>query len=441
MRMIDLVVSRGGRCLLVGGGVISHLADIPVKDWDIEVYGLTYQEIVDLLVREGYKPTLVGKSFGVITVEVEGLSIDFSLPRLDSRNGIGHKGFDVECNADLSPEEAARRRDLTINSMMLDLSTGELVDPYGGQKDLAEGRIRATDPSTFVEDPLRVLRVMQLVARKGKFVESSTVELCRSMVGEFPDLPKERVFEEFNKLLMKPEKPSIGLKFLKDSGWIRWFPELEGMVDCPQNPEYHPEGDVWVHTLMVVDNAARARKEVDEEWRRAFMYAALLHDVGKPSTLDDDLSCKGHDKAGEPLARAFMERLTNQEDLIKKVEALVGAHMRPGQLIQGKAGLGAWKRLHNLVPLEVAGYLSKCDSCGRTGWDWKAPHPPSEACFELAKEFGQEPIAPALMGRHLVERGMKPGPIFGRILKVAYEYQLDTGETDLDVLFSVGKEA
>lgn len=425
LKLVTEIHNLGGKCLLVGGAVIDSILGLEIKDWDIEIHGLSLEDIETFLWSHNIKCDLVGKAFGIIKCKLDDLEVDLSIPRKENKIGVGHKDFQVELDHTMTPKEAARRRDLTINSMYKDLYTEELVDPFGGYKDLMNGRIKATDPDTFIEDPLRVLRIMQLLPRKAKFVEESTLWLCRNMVHEFIHLPKERVFEEFNKLLLKASKPSVGLQFLRDSFWLVHFPELYTLIGCEQNPEWHPEGDVWNHTLMVVDNAAKIRDLIPEEDRLAFMYGALLHDVGKVVTTDVNLRSPGHANKGVFVARRFMERLTNNVDLIEKVCNLVEFHMHPGDLHRGNGKRSSWKRLHNNSNLNLLGWLSKCDSSGRTGRSLDDPHPPSELCWSFLEEFGEEPIPALVMGRDLIELGLKPGPEFGIILSKLYEFQLE----------------
>lgn len=422
---VEKVGLMGGTCMLVGGAVIDSIQGGEPKDWDIEVYGLDQTEIEGILKGMRARFDAVGKSFGVLKTRLGGVEVDISLPRKDSKVGAGHRGFLVETDPFLDPQEAARRRDLTINSMGINLHTMELVDHFGGLQDLEEGILRATDPETFIEDPLRVLRVMQLLARKGKTVDHETIRFCKVIQHEFQSLPKERIFEEFNKLLLKSEKPSMGLRFLYDCFWITHFPELLDLVGCKQNPEWHPEGDVWQHTLLVIDNAAALRDFLPEELRLTFMYAALLHDIGKPSTTLSDLTSHGHDEAGAILAETFMRRITDETKLIEDVCALVRLHMRPGQLYRGIAGPSAWKRLSNEFRLDVLGYLCKADSAGRTGRSLQDEHHPSELCFLWASAIGTKKIEPLVKGRDLIEMGLTPGPEFGPILEEAYELQME----------------
>ncbi|MFI1770646.1 CCA tRNA nucleotidyltransferase [Thalassobellus citreus] len=420
------IKEQGGNAMLIGGAVIDSINCLPIKDIDIEVYGLSYNKLVVLIETLNMPCNLVGKSFGVIKTTINNFEIDISVPRRENKIGIGHKGFEIVLNEKMTPLEAGKRRDLTINSMYQDLHNGTIVDPYDGLEDLEKGIIRATNEKTFIEDPLRVLRIMQLLPRKGKKVAKETMELCRSMVDSFSELPKERIFVEWEKLLLKADKPAIGLEFLKSSGWLIHFPELNDLIGCLQNPKWHPEGDVWNHTCMVLDNAAKLRKLIPKEWRLAYMFGALLHDVGKPSTTTPDLKSYGHDIAGIEISERFLNRITNDKKLINNVTTIVGLHMRPGQLYNSQAKEVAWKRLHNKCRLDVLGWQSKADSAGRTGRNiFLDTHKVSEKCFELFEKFGEQKIQPLVLGRDLIDLGLKPSEAFKKILDECYEKQLE----------------
>ena len=433
------IQSAGGTAMLIGGAVIDAIHDRPIKDWDIEVYHLDLKQLEDILINLGSKADTVGKSFGVIKtrMEIDGemVEVDLSIPRTENKNGVGHKDFQISLDPNMSPKEAGRRRDLTINSMYKNLHTGAIVDPFDGFKDLKNGLLRVTNEATFVEDPLRVLRIMQLLPRKGKTVESKTIALCRSMVDDFKYLPKERVFEEFSKLLLKADKPSMGLEFLRDCGWIVHFPELKNLDGCPQNPVWHPEGDVWVHTMMVVDNAAQLRKQVPEEWRLAYMFGALLHDIGKPdTTVLPECTAHGHDRVGAEMSIGFMNRMTDDKRLTERVEQIVRYHMRPGQLFRSKARSPAWRRLHNKLRLDILGWMFKADSAGRTGRSIEDENLGSEKCFAYFKKLGDRRIPPIVLGRDLIDRGIKPGPAFKAILAKAYELQMEGMDNVTEIL-------
>ena len=255
LSIAEAVLAAGGEAYLVGGWVRDYLLGIPCGDYDIEVYRLNMDQLQALLKVYG-KPNLVGKAFGVLTMTIEGLTYDFSLPRLESKIGIGHKGFTIQSNPDLDFATASLRRDFTVNAMGIRLPGMELVDCHQGQRDLRERRLRHVSPA-FSEDPLRALRAIQFAARFEMDIHPSTQKLCAEQPLE--DLPKERIFPEFRKLFLQSQRPSIGLEWLRRLGLLRYFPELQALVGVPQEQEWHPEGDVWTHTLMVVDQAARLR--------------------------------------------------------------------------------------------------------------------------------------------------------------------------------------
>jgi tRNA nucleotidyltransferase (CCA-adding enzyme) len=263
------------------------------------------------------------------------------------------------------------------------------------------------------------------------------------------------VHEEFRKLLLKAPAPSVGLEFLRESGWLCHFPELANLIDCGQHPEWHPEGDVWVHSLHTVDSAAwvRDNESLPEGWLEAFMFATMCHDVGKPSTTvfpqmvaaglfpkEREWTAWGHDRAGMPVVESFLRRMTANKDLIEKVTSVVGEHMQPWNLFQGEARKPSWKRLHNRLRLDVLGWMCKCDSCGGPHVHIGDPdfeHQTSQMCWDHFSEFGCDPIEPVLMGRHLIQAGVKPGPMFTPALQAAFEAQMDNEDLDVDDLLTV----
>ena len=432
------LVNAGGKAFLVGGAVLGAIQGRDVKDWDVEVCGIALDTLIDILNRHG-NANYVGKCFGVVKLSTPGYEYDFNLPRRETKTGQGHKDFDMEFDPTLTPFEAAERRDLTINSMFYDLSTGILNDPFGGLEDLNHGVLRHTSEK-FKEDPLRVLRIMQLLPRKGKTVAPDTIALSKSMIDEHCHLPNERLLEEWVKLLMKAQRPSLGLNFLVDCGWIVHYPELEVLQTTMQKPDWHPEGGVWNHLMLVMDNAAALREYVPEEWRRGYMFGMLLHDVGKAVTTTEDLKSPGHDIAGVPIAKKFMERLTDEVELNSQVAKIVQYHMQPGDFARGEAKESAWKRLHNRVRLDVMAYVSKADGLGKLGRSIEDRHDPSRLALQYFEMFGENPIPPVLMGRHLIARGYIPGPHIGIILRRAYDLQIEHGIQNTDELLSLATQ-
>ena len=426
--LASIFSSNGGRLLLVGGTVRDLLLGKPPAELDAEVSGLELNVVADLL-APAFRAEQVGKSFGVL--KVKGKPIEISLPRTETKSGKGHKGFSVEIAPHLPFEEASARRDFTVNAMGLDPMNGELFDPHGGRKDLENGILRHVGPA-FAEDPLRVMRGMQFVARFELAPTTETIELCRSISIE--GLPPERLFGEWKKLILKGRKPSAGLNFLKDVEWLKYFPELEALVGCEQDPEWHPEGDVWVHTLHCMD--AFAKKRTGDEWEDLVVgLAVLCHDLGKPSTThraeDGRLRSPKHEPEGDGPTRAFLARLTNQTDLIEQVVPLVRRHLAPRVFHNDKAGDGAIRRLARQVKrIDRLVRVAEADLAGRP--PRKDEFPEGPWLLEKAEELkvrDSEP-KPIVLGRHLVERGMEPGPSFGPLLEECFEAQLDGAFAD-----------
>lgn len=430
-----IVRKRNGRALLVGGYVRDRLFGKESKDYDIEVYGLSGAELRVLLEGLG-RVNAVGEQFTVYKFRPQEHSdeeIDVSLPRRESKTGVGHRGFTIQGDPSMSFEEATRRRDFTMNAMMLDPLTGEVIDPQGGQQDIEARILRIVHPETFVEDSLRVLRAAQFVARFGLTIEPKTMKLCRSI--RLNDLPSERIWGELEKLLLKSSRPSLGLAALNELGVIdQLFPELAALRGCPQEPEFHPEGDVWIHTLMCVDEAAQLIRDLPQEKQITVMLGILAHDFGKPGTtevLDGRIRSFGHDDAGVPLAEVFLDRLgvytMNGYPVREQVLALVREHLRPGLFYKSspQVGDGAFRRLVRKVDPDLLYRVAKADSLGRL-----PPVNTSEAqewflarIRELDLEKG--PPEALLMGRHVLSLGIKPGPRVGEIIKAVYELQLE----------------
>ena len=455
----------GGRALVVGGWVRDHLLGVRSKDVDIEVSGLDAARLESLLAGFG-SVHAVGRAFGVF--RVAGIDVDLSLPRRDSKRGPGHRGFDVAPDPSLGFAEAARRRDLTVNSIGLDPLTGEVLDPHGGRRDLERRVLRATDPERFPEDPLRGLRVVQLAARLEMAPDEELVALCRAL--DLGELSGERVFDEFAKLLLRAAKPSIGFRILEDTGQLRFFPELDALRGVPQDPEWHPEGDVWVHTLMVLDAAASLRsggtapgaQEPDRsahppaaappaEERTsspgggredlALMLGALCHDLGKPATterIDGRIRSYRHDVAGVAPTRALLGRMRVPGALVDRVAALVEHHLAPALFVRNAATAKGYRRLARKleragVGIELLVRVARADHLGRTTADALAGRfDAGDAFLAAARAHSVEHAAPrdAVLGRHLVARGMTPGPGFAPILERCREIQDETGWTD-----------
>lgn len=442
LKLANAVRSAGGRALLVGGCVRDELMGRQPKDWDLEVYGVEPALLRDLLAQFG-KVNAVGEAF---TVYKLGPHLDVSLPRRERKSGRGHRGFIIEGEPSMTIREAASRRDFTINAILQDPLSAEIIDPFDGRADIGARTLRAVLRATFPEDSLRVLRAAQFAARFGFQIEPETVELCRSI--DLSDLPAERVWGEIEKMLLRAQRPSFGLEWLLKLGVLdQLFPEIKALVDVPQEPEWHPEGDVFVHTCLTLDRARELIEELPYPKQVTVMLAALAHDFGKPSTtafVDGRTRSREHEEAGVAPTERFLDRLNihtlDGYEVRRQVIALVRDHLKPGEFYKKReqVGNGAFRRLARKCELDLLYRVAKADSLGRNA-EWV----PREKWFDAeaqewfiarARELEVESQAPKpiLLGRHLLALGLKPGPRVGEIAKAIYEMQLDGRVTTLE---------
>jgi tRNA nucleotidyltransferase (CCA-adding enzyme) len=403
------------------------------KDIDIEVFGIAEDRLPSLLAPFG-RVEAVGSSFPVYKVVVatgDTAEIDVALPRRESKHGRGHRGFEVRGDPSMSIAEAARRRDFTINAIAWDPLTGEYDDPVNGRADLERRLLRAVDLTTFGDDSLRVLRAVQFAARFELTLDEATAALCRRI--PLDDLPAERIWGEIEKLLLQAARPSLGFDLALDLGVIdRVLPEMRLLVGCIQEPEWHPEGDVWTHTLMVIDRARQMNGDLDRPRLITVMLGAVCHDLGKPATtafVDGRIRSLDHEQAGVEPTLSVLDRLNIHTidgfDVRGQVAGLVAQHLKPGMFHKsGNVGDGAFRRLAQKVNLELLARVARADCLGRTGhFDCSA----MDWFLERARALGVEhqPPPPLLLGRHLLSLGLTPGPRIGEVLKEVYEKQLD----------------
>lgn len=434
------VREANGRALLVGGCVRDVLMDREPKDWDLEVYGIDPASLRQLLEKFG-DVNVVGEAF---TVYKLGRNLDVSLPRRERKSGRGHRAFVIEGDPAMSIAEATSRRDFTINAILQDPLTGELIDPCNGRADIESKMLRAVSTATFAEDSLRVLRAAQLAARFEFDIEPQTMELCRAI--DLSDLPPERIWGEMEKLLLEARRPFIGLDWLRELGALNIFPEAKALMDVPQDPEWHPEGDVFVHTLLVCDRARELIDDLPYPKQVTVMLAALCHDFGKPATtefIEGRWRSRGHEEAGVAPTEAFLDRLKiytlGSYDVRAQVVALVRDHLKPGEYYKKReeVGDGAFRRLARKCELDLLYRVARADSLGRNAhwvpcqkqYDAKAQEWFIARAREL--EVMEKPPAPILLGRHLLEMGLAAGPRVGEITRAVYEMQLDGRVTDL----------
>jgi len=433
--LASAIKESGGRALLVGGCVRDQLMRLEPSDWDLEIYGVEPAMVRSILDRFG-PVNVVGESF---TVYKLGSDLDVSLPRRERKVGRGHKAFVVEGDPLMSVVEATRRRDFTINAILMDPITEEVIDPYDGRSDIENGVIRAVAVDTFPEDSLRVLRAAQFASRFQFNIEDKTIELCRAI--NLDDLPCERIWGEVEKLLLRSRMPSIGLRHLRDLLVIdKLFPEIKRLIGVTQDPVWHPEGDVFVHTQLVIDVARQLIDELPYAKKVTIMLAALAHDFGKPATTkfqDGHWRSLGHAEAGVGATERFLDRLNihtiDNYDVRAQVVALVKDHLKPGEFFKKRdeVGEGAFRRLARRCEPDLLYRVAKADSLGRNA-EWV----PREKWFnsdaqewfiERARELQVDsgPPQPLLLGRHLLEMGLEPGIRIGEITAAIYEMQLD----------------
>lgn len=464
--IIKAIGNLHGAAYVVGGSVRDLILDRECKDFDVEVHGLTLDQLEGVLKQFGHVE-LIGKKFGVLLLA--GMPVDWSIPRRDSKGRKPTVAFDPT----MTFEDAARRRDLTMNAMGINLQhVAEqwddlaqekdlegfikklvIVDPYGGRAALARKELCAVDETLFLEDPLRFFRVIQFIGRFEIFPDVQLVTICKNMPledsGTDEPIAKERVFEEVKKLFLQSRKPSLGLRWLQKLGRIEeLLPELYSLIGAVQRPDYHPEGDVFEHTMQALDAAASLllyeKSELfsaDEE-KLVVMLTVLCHDMGKPETTCDQLHARGHDLAGVPVARSFLDRFCMHEHLKKMVCKLVKHHMNPLGFLKNNAGPAAYKRLARKLSPELSirqlALVAHCDWRGRNG----KGHEPLPDDGGNHKEFTEAassagvllgPEAPILLGRHIID-DVASGKEIGKILERAYEIQIEENITDVDVL-------
>ena len=444
-RVIELsraIRELGGRALLVGGCVRDALMGKAPKDWDLEVYNLDPERLREVLDQFG-PVNVVGEAF---TVYKLGHHLDVSIPRRERKSGRGHRGFVIEGDPEMSVVEATKRRDFTINAILEDPLTGEMIDPYSGQKDIEQRILRAVSVETFAEDSLRVLRAAQFAARFEFYIDPATIELCRAI--DLSDLPAERIWGELEKLLLQSRRPSVGIESLLELGASeQLFPEIQSLIGVPQEPEWHPEGDVFVHTLLAVDRARELIDDLPYAKQVTVMLATLAHDFGKPPTtefIDGRLRSRGHEEAGVAPAEEFLDRINvhtiDGYNVRAQVIALVREHLKPGEFYKKRdeVGEGAFRRLARRCEPDLLYRVAKADSLGRNApWVPRQQWYGSEAqewFIERSRELQveQRPPDPILLGRHLLELGVEPGPRMGEITRAVYEMQLDGRVRNLD---------
>lgn len=414
------VAKSGGRAYFVGGYVRDGLLGQATKDIDMEIHGLPCPALEKILDSLGHRMS-IGEHFGIFALK--GYALDIAMPRTEEATGRGHRDFTVSVDPFIGAEAACRRRDFTINAMMRDVLTGELIDPFGGEADLRRGVLRHVWDASFGEDPLRVLRCAQFAARFSFDVAQKTLALCQKM--DLSALPRERIWGELEKALLKAEHPSRFFEILRQMEQLDvWFPEPKALIGIPQNPRYHGEGDVWNHTMLVLDEAAKLRDRAEHPlW---LLLGALTHDFGKALSTEEIngvFHAYGHAAAGLPLAEAFLRRLTRENACIATVLNLTELHMKPNVMACANSSPKATNHLFDsakdpqgLICLALADDRGRiCQESREDGALW----------LEQRLTLYRETMAhPHVTGQDLIDAGLTPGADFSAILKYAHKLRL-----------------
>lgn len=456
----EAVKETGGRVLLVGGSVRDMFFGRISKDFDLEAYGLEPTKLEEVVRRFG-QVSDVGRAFGILKISFgEGIDVDISLPRKDSKIGVGHRGFEVKADPNMSIAEAARRRDFTINSMAADPLTSELYDPFGGLKDLRERCLKITDSERFRDDPLRVMRALQFIGRFGLSLDKESAKIIQEMTPQLKELPKERIMEEWKKLLLKSQKPSLGLAAGMSLGVFKEIhPEFPPLAETPQEQEWHPEGDVWVHTLMSVDEAAKIVHQENLETDKAVvvLLSSLCHDLGKVTTTEfkeGRYVSHGHEAAGGEPTKKFLASIGIDNLTREKVVKIVTNHLTPAmfyidEVVRGrKVSDGAIRRLaKRIYPATIyeLTLLAEADHRGRGSFeDPEIPgqlllpdgFPAGPWLLERARDLDVEKSRPVdlIRGRDLLNFGYKPGRNIGRLITLANQLR-DEKEFTKEMIF------
>ena len=449
--IIEELASRveelGGRAYMVGGAVRDEIMKRPIKDVDIEVHGISVA-VLETVLKELGKPLRFGSAFGVYSLA--GHQIDIALPRSERKAGNGHRDFEIEIDPFIGIKEAARRRDFTMNALLKDILSGEIADPYGGTEDIKNRIIRHIDDKKFGEDPLRALRAAQFRSRFGFQVAPSTISICSAL--DLRNLSAERVEMEMKKALLESHRPSEFFECLREMGQLGyWFQELEQLIGLEQNPVFHPEGDVWTHTMMVLDRAAQFRPYASDPY--AFMLLALTHDFGKITTTEfanGAIHAYGHEIQGAEIAERFLDRVCHGSDIKKYIANMIPNHMRPNKIAESRSAVKKTNHLFDsvLAPSDLI-YFAICDKPKLpyvlqsqdkdsikvemdkgiekelyTTTENEREQERIDFLFDRLEVYREMMAKPYVTGKDLIINGIMPGEDFGTILEYAHKLRL-----------------
>lgn len=419
IKIAEQVSKNGGRTFLVGGCVRDEILGKEIKDVDIEVHNIEVEKLLEILSSLG-EVKKIGASFGVFNLK--GYDIDIAMPRKEKSSGRGHRDFEIYVDPFIGFKEAAKRRDFTMNALMKDILTGEVIDSFGGIDDLKNKTIRHVNDESFCEDPLRVFRAAQFASRFDFKIDQKTIDLSSKM--DLSALAFERVFEELKKVLLKSDKPSVFFETLRDMNQLStWFKEVEDLIGVKQPKEHHPEGDVFNHTMLVLDQAAKLRQKAKDPL--AFMLSAMCHDFGKAVTTEINENGKvtsyKHELESVEIAEAFLDRL-NKVNLKKEVLNLVKLHMKPNQMYNIAKKKSMMKLWDEAICPEDLILLARADSLGRDKiHDYDEIEKILRASLEDYKNLMKKP---QITGKDLISLGLKPGEQFSEYIKFGHKLHL-----------------
>lgn len=422
--ILDDLASRG-RVYLVGGIVRDMLlyGMVDYHDVDVEVYDIEINQLEKILSKYGNVNT-VGKSFGVLKLDVLP-NFDFALPRIELKKGNTHKDFEIEINKNLDLKIASSRRDFTINAIMYDYAHDEIIDLHHGIDDLNNHILKMVNIETFQEDPLRVLRLAQFIARLEFGVDDKTKAVCHEMVkrGMLKHLSNERVLEEYNKLLMS-HIPSLGIVFLLEIGAL--FEPLQELTRCHQRLDFHPEGNVMNHTLLVVDLAALCKDKTS--WPLAFMWGALLHDIGKPKVTTPEGRAPGHNESGVEVFNDYFSSIFSHKKMKTYIKTMIFYHMHLMNMVRNNSKDYSFykllKGIEGIMPIYDLVYITKCDKLGRLANRPETIVQLDEFIQDRVSRLGEHALKPIVNGKDLLELGFFEDKEFKGLLDWAYDLQM-----------------
>lgn len=416
---LDDLLKAGIKPVLVGGFVRDYFFNLPNKDFDIELYGWnSLEKIINILEKYG-NVNYVGKSFGVLTLRIEDFDFDFALPRKEKKIGVNHQDYIIESDGFLSYELAASRRDFTINSIGYDYFSKKFLDPYGGINDIKKRVLRHIDDKKFCEDSLRVYRAVQFTSRFALSIDSKTKELCKYMVknNECKYLPKERIYEEFKKLFLKSQNPSIGLELFKELGLFKYFPQLKIF----EINKINGDNNTWTYTLRAIDelvNILKKNKIINEN-RKLYLFYALFCTGLKKALNNETL--------GLNQTILFLDKLTNEKKFIDTVSTLVENYSRFYPLNFEDFSQKDIKRVSLKLSIEDLCLLYFADFFSKDFLIKDKYYNKIKYLLQTAKNLGIEnkPLKPLLQGRDLINLGINPSKKFKEILDYSFYLQIE----------------